>query len=165
MAATRTNYTDAEKTAIVGMVCIKIGSSDKSLEMICKEHKDVLPSAAVLRRWLIDSQDLSTVYARALLSKGSYLVEQIVEISDTEPDSQKARNRIDARKWAAAKLNPKYNEKLNIDLTASVTVQDDPASLKASLAMYHILQRLQARSGEAGEVIELPRLEAVDNSG
>lgn len=48
--------------------------------------------------------------------------DDIIEIADVEDDPNKARVRIDARKWYAGKLNAKhYGDKLNLDATVKVT--------------------------------------------
>jgi len=59
------------------------------------------------------------MYARAREDQADWHADEIVAIADTETDAAKARNRIDARKWKAAKLKPKvYGDRVNVeDLT------------------------------------------------
>jgi hypothetical protein len=50
---------------------------------------------------------------RAREERADLVADEIITIADTETDPQKARNRIDARKWWAARVNPKkYGDKL-----------------------------------------------------
>ena len=160
-----TSYSESQKKQIVTIVCEKLSNSDITLAAICELGKGQLPHPSTIREWCRDSAELAAVYSRAMTARADYFVEQMLEIADTEADSHKARNRIQARQWVAGKLNPaKYSDKLNLDVSGSITVQDDPASLKSALAIYHILQSLQSKAASAGEVIELPKIEHVDNS-
>ena len=46
------------------------------------------------------------------------LADEIVEIADTEPDPNRARVRIDARKWYAAKVNKKdYGDRVSAEVS------------------------------------------------
>ena len=57
-------------------------------------------------------------YARARERQAERRAAEIVEIADTEPDAAVARNRIEARKWTAAKLLPKrYGDKTTTEIT------------------------------------------------
>lgn len=68
-------------------------------------------------------KDLSAAYGRAMETRADYLAEQIIEIADTESDSSKARNQIDARKWFAAKVHPKqYGERVDLNVTQSIDI-------------------------------------------
>ena len=165
MARRKDCYTENEKLQLVTVVCEKLASSDMSIDDICVMSKGILPAASTLRLWGIQNAELSSMFSRAMVQRADYLVEPLISIVDNDPDAAKARNRMQCRQWIAGKLNPaKYSDKLNIGLNATVTVQDDPASLKSALALYHILQSLQSKAASAGEVIELPTIEHVDNS-
>lgn len=51
--------------------------------------------------------------------------EEIIDISDTDPDPLRARNRIDTRRWYASKLNAKvYGDKLDLNVTERVNYVD-----------------------------------------
>jgi len=68
-------------------------------------------------------KDLAVAYARAMEARADLLADQVIEIADTENDSSKARNQIDARKWAAAKFNPKkYGERIDLNVTQSLDI-------------------------------------------
>jgi hypothetical protein len=77
-----------------------------------------MPSIDGVYGWLRVQPAFAEAYARAREDQQDTFVAQIVDIADTETDPQRARNRIDARKWHAAKTAPrKYGEKLEIDAT------------------------------------------------
>ena len=80
------------------------------------------------------------------------MAREIVEIADNRKDNPLAvRNSVDARKWIASKLAPeRYGDKL--DISGTVTVQDDATSLQAALRMAYILQQLAARQSAAIDV-------------
>lgn len=83
----------------------------KSLVKVCEE-KD-MPSRETVRRWIRDDEDFCGNYVRAREEQADFYADEIIEIADTEPDTQKARLRIDARKWVASKLKSKsYGDKV-----------------------------------------------------
>ncbi len=97
---------------IVREICEHLASG-KSLRSYC-----LLPSTPDLRtvrRWLADKADFRLQYALAREEQADVYADEIIEIADTEEDTAKARNRIDARKWIASKLKPKkYGDKLGL---------------------------------------------------
>jgi len=69
-------------------------------------------------RWLADDQDGNRreQYARARDAQSDVIADEILMIADTEEDAQKARVRIDARKWLAGKMKPKvYGDKQTVE--------------------------------------------------
>ena len=93
-------------------VCERIADG-MSLRAIC-DGNDV-PTAECIRLWLKADEDgdLVAQYARAREEQADHYADEIIDIADNEPDPQKARNRVDARKWVASKLKPKrYGERL-----------------------------------------------------
>lgn len=87
-----------------------------------------MPSYATVCKWLLEHDEFVDMYARAKSDQADYMADDIVRISDEYPvidengklDSawvQWQRNRIEARKWIAAKLKPrKYGDKLHATL-------------------------------------------------
>lgn len=54
-------------------------------------------------------------YARAMAARGHRLAEEVVEIADTDEDPQRAKVRVDARKWTAARMAPKqWGDRLDL---------------------------------------------------
>lgn len=112
-------YSPEEAAIIKDRVCLEIAEG-KSLRSICEA--DDMPSAETIRVWLLDDAQFSAQYARAREEQADYYADEIIEIADTEDDPNKARVRIDARKWKASKMQPKkYGDK--IDLNHSGTIE------------------------------------------
>jgi len=65
--------------------------------------------------------DLHSLYLRARENVGDLEVDRIIDIADTEPDSIRARNMIDVRRWMASKLMPRtYGDRLDVNVTGTV---------------------------------------------
>ncbi len=151
---------DREK--LVRMVCLLTERSDKSLDAICKHPS--LPCSTEFREWIREDAALASLYSHAKAVQMDFIAHQTLELAEG-PDSSKARNQIDARKWLASKLAPKkYGDKLQID--GHITVETDVTSLQSALAIHHILKSLSERAKLHGEVVELPQItqQPVDNS-
>ena len=95
-------------------------SNGRALTVICKDPD--MPDYATFQKWLLRDPDLFREYARARQLQADYYADETVEIADTDPNIARARNRMDARRWHASKLNPrKYGERINQELMASIT--------------------------------------------
>lgn len=94
-----------------------------------------LPSHTTIAKWQNENEEFAAAYARAREQRGETFAQQIIEIADTEPDAQAARNRIDARKWIAGKLFPRvYGDTQRVDINQQITVADAHASVLMRLA-------------------------------
>lgn len=93
-----------EYTADIGdKICLRIGMG-KSLVKICKElHIKYYQ----VFEWLKENEEFSNNYTCAREAQADFHADEIIDIADTEPDANKARVRIDARKWVAGKMKPK----------------------------------------------------------
>lgn len=132
-------YSQEERQEIYSRICAGIENGE-SLRDLCSDGK---PTIETIRVWLIEDAEFSAQYARAREAQAEFYADEIIQISDTEKDAAKARNRIDARKWKASKLAPKvYGDKLTLDGELNVTIPDD--QLESRLA--HLL-------GKAGTLI------------
>lgn len=120
---------DAE--TIKPLICERIASG-QSLRAICAEEG--MPDASTVTRWLADDAAFCTQYVRAREQQADFYADEIIEIADTETDAAKARNRIEARKWKASKLQPKkYGDKIDVSHSGSIqTMPED--QLNARLA-------------------------------
>ncbi len=86
-------------------------ANGETLTRILKEENQ--PDYCVFMNWVQSSEELYKKYARARQIQADYFADQTVEISDTETDNNRARNRMDARRWHAAKIAPrKYGDKV-----------------------------------------------------
>jgi hypothetical protein len=75
----------------------------RSLTDICAE--DDMPAEASVRRWRRQYPEFGAMYEAARQERAHMLADDVIEISDTETDHQRARNRIAARQWYASKVN------------------------------------------------------------
>jgi len=97
-------------------ICARIasGGDENSLRNICKE--DGMPDRVTFMNWSKRTPELRAKYDQAYLDRQDTYFDEIIDIADTETDPQRARNRIDARKWAWARQNrKKFGDKLGVD--------------------------------------------------
>lgn len=97
---------------VADAICERIAEGE-SLRSVCRDAN--MPNKATVFRWLATIPEFSDQYARARSEQAELYADDIVTIADEELDSQRARVRIDARKWVASKLLPKkYGEKSTV---------------------------------------------------
>lgn len=105
---------------------------------MCKD--DHLPAVITVYKWMLKYPEFAAAYARAREAQADTYADQIVEISDdsrndTQVDEegkvivdfdhiQRAKLRVDARKWVAAKLKPKaWGERVAHEHSGSLTLE------------------------------------------
>lgn len=133
-------WTDEARRGAVAAICQEIAHG-KSLRAACQEAGR--PRTSTFLEWMRDDELLAEQYARAREDQADYIAGEVLEIADTEPDPNKARVRIDARKWAAGKLKPKvYGDRIQLDGDMNVNMSDE--QLDARLA------KLLGKAGAAG---------------
>lgn len=129
-------YTDK----LVSEICNRIADGE-SLSTICRDEH--MPSRETVYAWLKESSQFSDRYARARELQADYFVDEIIEIADnanakSSVEVQKAKLRIDTRKWAAEKLNSKaYGAKVEVKRNLSDLTDEE---LAAEMARYGIEQ-------------------------
>lgn len=108
-------WTPERKAETFSRICQEI-SLGNSLRSICA--KPDMPSVVSVREWINEDGELAKQYAHAREAQADFYADEIIEIADTETDPQRARVRIDARKWIASKMLPKvFGDKLTQELT------------------------------------------------
>ena len=124
--------------ALFNGICERIADG-KSLRAICAD-KD-MPSKTAVMNWLGDDEsgDFVDQYARAREAQADLLFDEILEIADDSgldvsvddkgkytvdgENIQRARLRVDARKWMAGKMQPKkYGEKQDLNVTGDFNI-------------------------------------------
>lgn len=101
----------------------------QSLRSICSGEG--MPDIATVYRWLAAHESFRDQYARAREDQADTMADEIVAIADEEEDPAKARVRVDARKWVAAKLKPrKYGDKVTNEHTGA---DGGPVALSVSV--------------------------------
>lgn len=83
-----------------------------------------MPCASSVFLWLTKHETFSENYAKAQKERSEALYEEMFEIGDeVAPDAAavaKARLRVDTRKWALARMNPKrYGDKITQEHTGA----------------------------------------------
>ena len=129
----RPEYWNKErKTLAISIVLESIECGD-SLRAILndKRDKEILPSRKTFNEWLCNDDVLSDQYARACSDRADGIFDQILTIADATEDDiimdengklitnhnviQRDRLRVDTRKWALSKMNPKkYGDKVDV---------------------------------------------------
>lgn len=124
-------WTEEKKAKVQEEICIGLASG-RSLKNIL-ETGPSMPSRQTVYKWLLHDAGFSDNYTRAREAQADYFADEITDISDTEPDPNRARVRIDARKWVAGKMKPKvYGDRLQLDGDMNVSMTD--AQLDARLS-------------------------------
>ena len=85
--------------------------------------------------WLQGDKEAAQRYARAQELRGDVLADEIIRIADTEDDAAKARNQITARQWLASKLNKKYGERLDVNVTQTLDISATLIEARARLVL------------------------------
>ncbi len=75
-----------------------------SLKDVCEE---LGLNESTVYAWKERHAEFQELYARARLDRADMMAEDVIRVVDTEDDPARARVQMDARKWYAAKLNPK----------------------------------------------------------
>jgi|TARA_R110000803_G_scaffold26195_1_gene62191 hypothetical protein len=106
-------------------ICRRL-SLGESARQICRD--DAMPVMSTLMKWLTETDKVifSEQYARARDCQADYYADEIIDIADELGDDvdsnaiNKAKLRIDSRKWKVARMSPrKYGDKQQIDHTSS----------------------------------------------
>lgn len=148
-------YSPEQRKDIQDRICslLMVGKSLRSII----ETVEGMPSYQNVCNWLRDDAAFFEQYAHAREAQADYYADEIATIADTEPDANKARVRIDARKWAASKLKPKvYGDKLDITGDLSLKLPDE--QVESRLA--HLLRKAGTlvAVGGAGEAESAPEI-------
>ena len=112
-------------------ICGRLAAGE-SLNKITKDEH--MPNMVTVYRWMMEHEDFRNNYARAREDQAETMADEMAVIVDELPpldangrtDSgwvQWQRNRIDARKWIAAKLKPKkYGDKVDVNHGVGVAI-------------------------------------------
>ena len=141
-------WTPERKAIAQEKICILIATATVGLRTIC-DNNDDLPSYRTVMNWKNEDPEFLHRYTRAREEQAHFLAAQIVEIADEKLDGsgfanadedddgtnhaaalrvllEQRKQKIDARKWAAAKLNPKvYGDRLNLDADVNIKLTDE----------------------------------------
>ncbi|WP_289366098.1 ubiquitin carboxyl-hydrolase [Pantoea stewartii] len=91
----------------------------ESLRKVCERPR--MPNKATVFRWLAQHDEFRDQYAKATETRADAIFEEMFDIADSVVEEAaavgKARLRIDTRKWALARMNPKkYGDKVSQEI-------------------------------------------------
>ncbi|EHL31972.1 terminase small subunit-like protein [Legionella drancourtii] len=123
--------------ALAKEICDAIASSSKGIKALCQGHPH-WPNKDTIFTWLKENQDFSDQYARAKQAQIECVVDELLEIADDSSQDQvfdsegqihfngqaiqRAKLRIDTRKWLACKLVPKVYGSIKPDNVRELSV-------------------------------------------
>ena len=97
----------------------------ESLRKVC--DSEGMPARSTVHLWLAADSGFSDQYARACEIRAEHLFDEMFDIADNEKgDATRDRLRVDTRKWALSKMNPKkYSDKTTLagDPSAPLIIQ------------------------------------------
>ena len=115
-------------------ICALLASGE-SLLKVCK--RPGMPDKSTVFRWMAEHEEFRDKYAKATDARADAIFEELFEISDDAVEDAaaiaKARLRVDTRKWALARMNPrKYGDKVTTELTGkdggAIQIETSPMS-------------------------------------
>jgi len=126
-------------------ICTRLGTGE-SLRKICRD--DHIPSMATVMHWLTTKPDFLDQYTRAREIQAETQFDEIIDIVDQPPELSYVTDkngelievkfdstyvawmklRVDTRKWTAARMSRKYNERV-----APVEENNDPSVIDVSV--------------------------------
>lgn len=115
-------------------ICALLASGE-SLVKVCK--RPGMPDKSTVFRWIAEQEGFRDKYAKATEARADAIFEEMFDIADDViPDSAevaKARLRVDTRKWALARMNPrKYGDKVTNELVGkdggAIQIETSPMS-------------------------------------
>ena len=93
-------------------ICKKIEDGE-SIKSICSK-KD-MPNRSTIHDWILNNEEFSNKYKKAVDVRTENKFEEIEEIADNKGDVQRDRLRVDVRKWYLSKIMPKkFGEKIDV---------------------------------------------------
>lgn len=105
-------------------ICARIAGG-MSLNKLCKMSD--MPDASTVFKWIGEKPEFSHKYAKATTERAELMFDEMLEIADTEniDDTQRARLRVDTRKWALSKLMPKkFGDKQTVEHAGGISLTD-----------------------------------------
>lgn len=124
-----TGYSDKERKDITETICNEI-SNGRSLRYVLDKVPH-MPNRTTFLRWVENDESIRNQYTRACEARAERIFEDVLIIADSQDEDiiqledgrevvnhdaiNRARLRIDSRKWMLGKMQPKkYGEKLDL---------------------------------------------------
>lgn len=98
--------------------------------------KDALKEAGIsaqsYARARASVRDLAMLHSCAVETRSDLYADEVISIADTDPDANRARNRIQARQWLVSKQNPRnYGDQMTLTFQGSVSINDALSEARA----------------------------------
>ena len=136
---------------LADILCTRI-SEGENLTEICKT--DGMPCRMSVYRWMREHPEFGDAYTRAREERADTLADEIISVADDSAlDHNDRRVKIDARKWAASKLNRRlYGDRITVDGDMRVKMTDD--QIESRIAQLIGKTRATIFAGRDGEADE-----------
>jgi hypothetical protein len=105
-------------------ICSRIAGG-LSLSKLCKMAD--MPNASTVFKWIGENPEFSNKYTKATTERAELMFDDMLEIADNEnsEDTQRARLRVDTRKWALSKLMPKkYGDRQTVEHAGGISLTE-----------------------------------------
>lgn len=141
---------------LADIICERLASGE-SMRSISRD--DGMPASSSMFKWIRENKEFSEQYAIAKQESADAWVEEILDIADdgsndwmevyskgkSEEESigwkvngeciQRSRLRVDTRKWAASKMNPKkYGDKIQQDVSLDANIESTAVQITAEMS-------------------------------
>lgn len=116
-------YTEQEKEDLFEAICLQIEQGKALAKLIHGPGKII---SNTLWNELILDKEKNTRYARAREARADAIFDEIFGIADeaTPEDVNVARLKVDTRKWALSKMQPKkYGDKLDVEHSGAMAIE------------------------------------------
>ena len=130
-----TTWTAEKKQKAIEQIINRICQGESTRSILDNANREFLPAYVTFLEWVESDDSLAKHYARAMNIRSDLIFEEIFTIADeTNADVRvtedgklitdgetvaRSRLRVDARKWALSKMQPKkYGDKIDIDHTS-----------------------------------------------
>ncbi|HJW72590.1 MAG TPA: hypothetical protein VJ486_07000 [Geothrix sp.] len=123
-AAAAAKRTDAEKIEALCLLIVGGMSKTKAVKEVFGDGRKYWEATAKNFDFQYQVAQAQEIYADAL-------VDEAVDIADTDPDPNRARNRADVRKWLASKLKPKsYGDRMELAVQHGINISSTIATAR-----------------------------------
>jgi len=162
-------WTPEQKAQACEEILAKIRQGS-SLNAACKGGDDWTPAESTFRLWCDNDPDLAAKYAHAREVRAEKIFEECLIIADSQEGDvvkvdgvdqpnhdaiQRARLRIDTRKWMLGKMQPrKYGDKVEVDHRSGDGSMTPAPTVSAIDIIRERLDAIAERSGKTGGATE-----------
>lgn len=116
-----------------------------------------IPAIRTVMNWRHQYPGFQTMLDQARLDHCDTLADEVCDIADNDPDPQRARNRIEARKWRAATIKPRtYGPKMEVRLEVHRPTDFGALLERARARVVRMARQAELGTTIEGEAIKIP---------